>query len=187
MKKLEYLIEVLIMILLLGNFMIEFNKEEKEIINTKIKVEVKGKVKNPGVYELENDSRVEDLIMVSGGVLEGVNLDNINLSSKLSDEMVIMIENDNKSIFYIENTCTCPVIKSSGCNTYYDSIFTNKISINTGTLKELMTLPGIGEGKAKEIIKYREKNGIFTSIKDIQNVKGIGKSIYEKIKNSITI
>ena len=109
------------------------------------------------------------------------------LSSKLKDEMVVMIENDNRSIFYIENTCTCPTIKSSGCNTYIDTIFSNKISINTATKKELMTLTGIGESKAIAIIKYREENGSFNDIEEIMNVKGIGKSIYEKIKNNITL
>ena len=186
MKVFEYIIEFIIIGLLVLNFSLEINKED-EITKNKIKVEVKGKVSSPGVYELDSDSRVIDLINASGGLLEGISIDNINLSSKLEDEMVVMIENDNKSIFYIENTCTCPVIKSSGCNTYKDSIVTKKVSINTGTLKELMTLTGIGEGKAKEIIKYREENGNFNSIEDITNVKGIGKSIYDKIKDNITI
>jgi len=188
MKVVEYVIEFIIILLLVINFNIEINDEQKyEILNKKIKVEVKGKVKKPGVYELPNDSRVEDLLKISGGVLTGVNLDNINLSSKLEDEMVVMIENSNKNIFYIENTCTCPTIKSSGCNMYFDNIITTKVSINTATKNELMTLEGIGSSKAEAIINYRKENGRFNSIEEIQNVKGIGKTIYEKIKNNITI
>ena len=61
------------------------------------------------------------------------------------------------------------------------------ISINTATKEELMTLTGIGEKKAEDIIKYREENGEFTSIEDIKNVKGIGDSLFEKIKDYITL
>ena len=62
----------------------------------------------------------------------------------------------------------------------------DKISINKGTLEELQTLPGIGESKAKTIIKYRSENGSFKSIEDIKNVNGIGTTLYEKIKDKIT-
>ncbi len=61
-----------------------------------------------------------------------------------------------------------------------------KISINNASKKELMTLSGIGESKAKNIIDYRNKNK-FNDISEIKNVKGIGDSIFEKIKDNITI
>ena len=188
MKKLEYLVWIIVIGLLVSNLYLEINDslESVNILET-IKVEVKGKVQNPGVYELKKGSRVEDLINISGGVVDGINLSNINLSSKLEDEMVIMIENDNRNIFYIENTCTCPVIKSSGCNNYFDKIFTTKVSINTATETELMTLEGIGKSKALAIIEYRKNNGSFNSIEELKNVKGIGNTIYEKIKNNITL
>ena len=105
MKKIEYIIYLVIIFLLLLNFYIEENKElESNDVKTYIKVEIKGKVKNPGVYELLSGSRVIDLITKAGGVNSDVNTSNINMSSKLTDEMVVMIENDSKSIFYIENT-----------------------------------------------------------------------------------
>ena len=188
MKKIEYIIYLVIIFLLLLNFYIEENTElESNDVKTYIKVEIKGKVKNPGVYELLSGSRVIDLITKAGGVNSDVNTSNINMSSKLTDEMVVMIENDSKSIFYIENTCVCPTVKSMGCNTYFDSIFSSKVSINTATLNELMKIKGIGETRAKAIIEYREKNGNFNSIEEIKNVKGIGNSIYEKIKPYISL
>ncbi len=64
---------------------------------------------------------------------------------------------------------------------------TNLISINKATKEELMSLPGIGESKALTIIKYREENGSFASIEDIKNVNGIGDSLFDKIKDYITI
>ena len=67
------------------------------------------------------------------------------------------------------------------------STSTEKININTATLEELQTLSGIGESKAKAIIEYREENGNFSKPEDILNVSGIGESVYEKIKDNITV
>ena len=61
-----------------------------------------------------------------------------------------------------------------------------KISLNTASQKELMTLPGIGESKAKSIIEYRQKTK-FTTIEDIKNVSGIGEALYDSIKDDITV
>ena len=63
----------------------------------------------------------------------------------------------------------------------------NKVSINTGTLEELQTIPGIGESKAKAIIEYREQNGKFETIEEIKNISGIGEATFEKFKEYITI
>ena len=60
------------------------------------------------------------------------------------------------------------------------------ININTASLEQLMTLTGIGESKAKQIIAYREKTP-FTKIDDLMLVDGIGESIYSKIKENITV
>ena len=63
----------------------------------------------------------------------------------------------------------------------------SKISINTATLEELLTLSGIGEAKAKSIIEYREKNGAFTSLEDLTKVDGIGQALFDKIKENISL
>lgn len=176
-------------------------QEEKQEI--KIKVEIKGAINNPGVYELEDNSRVVDLINVAGGLTENADTSLINLSKKLTDEMVVIIytreeiENYNNSkikteYVYIE-VPSCPDKVNEACIEEYqeetnNNEETNKlININTAAINELTTLSGIGESKAKLIIEYREQNGNFKEINEITNVKGIGESLLEKIKDSITI
>ena len=166
-----------------------------------IVVEVKGSVKVPGVYEVKKGSRVSDLIHEAGGLLDNADTSIINLSKELEDEMVVVIYNDEEinemkkgstSVKYIERQCVCPILENDACieEVISNNCIDNKtglVSLNTGTIEELMTLPGIGESKAKLIIKYRDENGGFKKIEDIMNVKGIGESMFEKIKSYIML
>ena len=189
-------------------------KKEEEYEKSNVIVDIKGYVANPGVYELSSDKRIIDVINMAGGLLEDANTDYINLSKKVTDEMIIVIYSNNEvekykktsdKIIYIEYECVCPDNINDACITDKDTVNTttnsestkneldsedikdNKISINTATVNELMTLNGIGESKAKAIIKYREENGPFEKIEDIKNVSGIGDSAYEKIKDYIKL
>lgn len=173
----------------------------EEPLDDKIKVEIKGAVNNPGVYELETGKRVEDVIKLSGGLKKDADVSNTNLSKNLVDEMVIIIYTKdeinsmtagNTTIKYIDKECICPVIENNSCISDVVTNFevieevSDKISLNKATLEELMTLKGIGESKAKSIIEYREKTP-FKSIEELLNVKGIGKAMFEKIKANISI
>ena len=168
-------------------------EEPKEEIKNYITVEIKGEVTNPGVYKIEENSRVIDLINLSGGFTQNALTININQAKKLSDEMVIVIYNKNDlkeevKTEYVYLECECPKITNDGC-VNEDKIEDNqntKISINTATKEELTKLNGIGEKIAEKIIEYRKENK-FKTIEDIKNVSGIGESLYEKIKDSITI
>ena len=145
-------------------------------------VDLKGAVKKPGVYQVTNE-RVNDLIQRAGGLLKNADTSNINLSQKLTDEMVIII-NTKQELKKIIN----PIINQPLKN---DALITNNsentlINLNTADLNTLMTLTGIGEAKAKDIINYREQTP-FIIIEDLKNVKGIGDSTFDKIKNLITI
>lgn len=198
----------------------DITKEEvvvkKENIK-KINVDIKGAIKNPGVYELEENSKVIDVVKMSGGLTTEADTTYINLAKKLKDEMVIIIYTKNqmeeakkketKSIVNdTTKSCTCPKISNDACINQKDTISSNeknttietttesnkdetskKVNINTANKEELQTLNGIGEGKAEAIIKYREENGNFKSIEDITKVSGIGETIYEKIKDNITV
>lgn len=185
--------------------LIETKDENKKAeTNKKIKVEIKGAINNPGVYELDDNSRVIDVINIAGGLTENADTNLINLSKKINDEMVIIIYtreeienyNNNKiktEYVYIE-VPSCPDKVNEACiEDYKEEKQENKeetnnlININTANIDELTKLSGIGEAKAKLIIEYREQNGKFKEIKELTNVKGIGDSLIEKIKDNITI
>lgn len=178
--------------------------------NKKIKVDIKGAVNNPGVYEVLENSRVSDAINISGGLTKDADTSTINLSKIIFDEMVIIIYTKDEiaemlkgdtSIKYIEKECICPKLENDACiedkieNVPNDnsnssnndsSPSNNKVSLNKASLDELMTLDGIGEKKAQAIIDYRNKNG-FKSIEEIMEVDGIGSTTYEKIKDKLTL
>lgn len=178
-------------------------ENEKEV--EYVYVDIKGAVKKPGVYKLEEGSRVIDVISKSGGLQKDADTSVINLSKKLEDGNVIIIYTKNKIeelkeqekiVEYIEKECVCPDTNNDACLKEEDIIVeqpeveqstTSKVSLNNATLEELMTLPGIGESKAQDILDYRNIQGNFKVIEDIKNVKGIGDALFEKIKDYITI
>lgn len=186
------------------------DKEEKEKTsdNETVFVDVKGAVNAPGVYEIDKERRIIDAINLAGGFANGANAINLNLSKKVEDEMYIIVytqkqidnykkSNSNQNLSCAANECICPDKLNDACiKEKNDTSSTNnkkseqsskKVSINSASKEELTTLPGIGDSKADLIIKYRNENGTFKNIEDIKNVSGIGDSIYEKIKNNITI
>lgn len=213
---------ILVLILLISIITLYFNNtktvlaspEEKEIVEEvlkKIRVDIKGAVTNPGVYELDENSRIMEVINMAGGLIEGANTSLINLSKKIVDEMVIIIytneeiENYKQSkikteyiyeteYVYIE-VDSCPDKVNQACINEYkepeeandEQSISNKININTASIDSLTTLSGIGNSKAQAIIDYRTQNGNFKDISELSNVTGIGNSIIEKIKDNITI
>ena len=176
-------------------------KEKTSTSEILFKVDIKGQVNNPGIYSLKEGSRVIDVIEASGGLTENANTTVINLSKKIEDEMVIIIySNEEVNNFSktkeIEKQVIENCIKKDETSLQNDACINisneesntnNKtININSATQEELMTLPGIGESKAKDIITYRSEKP-FKSIEDIKNVPGIGESLFAKIKENITI
>ena len=167
----------------------------KEILkNNTIYVDIKGSVKNPGVYEFNEGERVIDAINKAGGLSKNATTDNINLSKKLVNEMVVYVFNKSElTTTKIENSldtlCKCETIEVNNCvsNNETNNNINSKININTDNKDKLMTLNGIGSSKADAIIEYRNKNGNFKSIEDIINVSGISSTLYEKIKDNITV
>lgn len=130
--------------------------------NSMIIIEIKGAVKIPGLYTVENGVMLYEIINLAGGFLNNADKDAVNL---------IQTFNNNASIY----------IPYASNNT------NNKlININNASISELMTLNGIGESKAKAIIEYRKVNP-FSSIEDIMKVSGISEAIFNKIKDFITI
>jgi len=193
----------------------EINNEDEIEEISYINVDIKGAVKNPGVYKVKNETIINDIITLAGGFTKNAYKDGINLSKKASDEMVIYIyttseikEKEEKitteSIIPSSDTCTTPNYSICECIEEKESIIKTDpeiiyepngetkeentlININTALETELTTLSGIGESKAKAIINYRLEHGNFTNITDIMNVSGIGEALFAKIKNFITI
>ena len=181
--------------------------DEEILVPKNVYVDIKGAVNNPGVYEISEDKKVIDVVKLAGGLTKEADTSMINLAKKVSNEMVIIVytvdevkkeQAENSIIKIVEKECVCPKIDNDACikqdikeNNSNDTTSIgseNKIiNINNATFSELLTITGIGESKAKAIIEYREENGSFKSKEDIMKVTGIGESLYEKIKDSITI
>ena len=170
-----------------------------EISYDSVKVDIKGEVKKPGVYELNSNNRISDVIKLAGGLTPNADTSVTNLSKRVVDEMVIIIYS-KKEVQSFSDTKKTDETKLDKCKNNEklinnscvssDTTVSSKsslININTASIEELMSLSGIGESKAKSIVEYRTSNGKFLKIEDIMNVTGIGESIFEKIKSNITI
>lgn len=174
--------------------------------NSSIFVEIKGAVANPGVYEASSDEIINDIITKAGGLNDDAYTDNINLSKKVSDELVIYVytedemqdessgkkttsnSSSNTSSYNIETYTEgkVSIISSNDDNVIQENTST-LININTADATKLEELPGIGATKANSIIAYREEVGGFKSIEDLKNVSGIGDATFEKLKDYITV
>ncbi len=139
-----------------------------------INVYVSGAVKQPDVYTLPLNSNVKDAITAAGGATAEADLDRINLASRLSDQMQVYVPHKGEA--------APPPPNGSA-----PKAATEKININTASVEELDKLPGVGPSIAKAIVDHRTKNGLFKQIEDINDVKGIGDALFEKIKDQITV
>lgn len=171
-------------------------KEEKikdKEVNNELKkyVDIKGAILNPGVYELEINTRVIDIINKAGGLLENANTKNINLAYSLNDQDVIIIptfeEVEKEIIHSLDNDAT--IKKENNINNKNNSNQEDNsnediiLDLNTCTLEELANVPGIGNKKAEEIIKYRDTNNGFKNVEELKEINGIGDKTFEKIKS----
>lgn len=158
-------------------------KKENTII-----VHITGEVKNAGIIELPEESRIADAIEQAGGVTEEADLDQVNLAFVLSDGQKIYIPNKKEREANEEKAY---ITAESGNNVIIKDKVEGgkkqKVNINEAKQEDFEELPGIGPSIAKKIIEYREQNGKFTSIDELQEVKGIGEAKLENIKEYITV
>lgn len=190
-------------------------KDESQ--NQLVAVEIKGQVQNPGIYKLDANATINDALKLAGNITAKGFVDNINLSQKVVEQMVIYIfaqdeyskvkSNLSYAICYIKsfdisnclkNGYSVIVTSQDEEETIFSSLEENAnksssgknsqiVNLNTADKDTLMTLSGIGEAKALSIIEYRKTNGGFKTIAEIKNVKGIGEAIYAKIKNYLKV
>lgn len=150
-------------VILVLTFLIYLQLHQSEIILNKadfpLQAEIKGEVLNPGVYEIDQDETLHSFIEKAGGLNEDADCSSCAFLSKITHMSVVVIPKKTMN---------------------------EKISLNSASLEQLMTLNGIGQSKAEAIIEYR-KNASFQSIDEIMNVKGIGEKIFEKNKDRLAL
>lgn len=146
-----------------------------------IKVDVKGSVKKPGLYELPRNARVDDVLVLAGGLTESADYNSVNFSKKLTDEAVVYVATKDEKISVVP-------LESKEV-TFDDNTVRNdqKTNLNMATQTELQQVSGIGSKRAQDIIDYRKKNGNFQSIDELLNISGIGPKMLEKIREELSI
>lgn len=146
-----------------------------------IAVHICGAVINSGVYKVRAGSRLCELIELAGGLTEDAAGDYINQAEKAADGQRYYIPT-------VKELEDLPALeKYTGGQTADSKEKNGLVNINTATEDELMTLPGIGEAKAKSIIDYRKANGRFKTTDELMNIPGIKEGLYSKISSGITV
>lgn len=150
-------------------------EQQEELVQADtIYVYVCGAVCNPGVYELPVDSRAYEAVTQAGGMAEDAAGTAVNLAEVLTDGQKLQIP--------FQGEISETQLSDSGVE-----ITDTHVNINTASLEELMTLKGIGQTRAEQILEYREKHGSFASPEAIMNVDGIKQGTYDKIKDNIRV
>jgi competence protein ComEA len=143
-------------------------------------VDVAGWVKKPGVYEFNDGDRIVDAVNEAGGARKGALLSGLNLAQPLTDGQQILVPEPIKK-------SEADAAASTTTGSTGTTAALPQVNINSADLTALETLNGIGEVIGQAIIDYREKNGPFKTIDEIQNVSGIGPVTFASIKNDITV
>lgn len=140
---------------------------------------IDGEVNKPGVYSFYDGARLKDIVEDAGGLTDNADLESVNLSLRVKDEMKIHILSKEEALANVK--ADNQIIQTN--NTLDDN---KKVNINTADIDKLKSLPGIGDSKAKKIIDFRENNK-FESIEDMKNVDGIGEKTFENLKDYISV
>lgn len=154
-------------------------------------VDVKGKVKQPGLYRFTPGMRVADAIEQAGGALPEADLDQINLAEPLADGTALLVPAKGSATGGPGSAVGAPplspvpasVTRAAGTGGAVPKA--KLLNLNTATVEELTGLPGIGEARAKAILDYRSQVGRFRSADELKKVSGIGAKMFERIKDQI--
>ncbi len=158
--------------------------EENSNQEAEIFVYICGAVSNPGVYTCKKQTRLYELIDMAGGFLDEADKEYLNLVTYVSDGEKIYVPSKSEVVAGYD------AHNNNGNDSVYGENMQNsglKIDINKADAATLMTLPGIGEARARDIVEYRSNNGCFFRIEDIMKVSGIKEAAYEKIKDYIKV
>lgn len=145
-------------------------------------VHICGEVRTPGVYELTADSRICDVLLLAGGFTADADTEAVNMAAGIEDGMQIVIPTETDRTQEMTGNSSDRTGETAAGKTE-----SQLVNINTADKETLMSLPGIGAGKAEAVIAYREAGGVFKDIKDIMLVDGIKEGVYAKIKDKICV
>lgn len=153
-------------------------------------VDIKGAIKVPQIVPVTPGMRVHDVVEMAGGVTGEADQSRVNLAQLVTDQMVIYVPKVGEEVSPSTETLVADsqvtesaVSESSGDGTSDGDL----VNINTADTKMLQTLSGIGEKRAADIINYRETNGLFETVDDLDQVSGIGEKTMEKLRPLITV
>lgn len=147
-----------------------------------ITVYVSGAVARPGLYELPAGIRAQEAVEAAGGFTEAANQEKVNLAKKLKDGSQVNVPALKGSKKVVTGTNTSAGTASIGSQQKQAGL----VNINTASITELDSLPGVGEVTAQRIVEYRQQHS-FTRIEDIMQVKGIGEAKFNKMKDRLTV
>ncbi|WP_413380110.1 helix-hairpin-helix domain-containing protein [Alkalihalobacillus sp. 1P02AB] len=150
-------------------------QEVSSVEEIELVVDIKGAIKRPGIYVMEEGERIHDVIDKAGGLIDEADDLQVNLASLVTDEMVIYIPSIHDEEEYSGPLQVAATSETDGL-----------INLNTATQAELEQLPGVGPSKAAQIIAYREEHGSFAEIEDLKKVSGFGEKSFEQLKILIT-
>lgn len=152
---------------------------QEQVEQSTLFVHICGEVMNPGVYEMPAGSRIYEAVEAAGGFTEAASESYVNLAQVVEDGCKIEIPAQGEEP---EADSMTAGVSGAG-NTQQDGL----VDINSATMAELCSLPGIGESRANSIIAYREKNGGFSRIEDIMKIEGIKEGMFDKMKDKICV
>lgn len=160
----------------------EIEEIKEEVTNEKnmVIIHIAGAVKKEGVIEIEENSRIADVIEKAGGLTKEADLTDVNLAYSVKDGQKIYIPS-------VKDKEKATIVSSGMGEDEAISSEEKRVNINTATQTQLEELSGIGPSTASSIISYRQEKGKFKSIDEIKNVSGIGEAKYNKIKENICV
>lgn len=146
--------------------------EAAKAVPQTVYVYVCGAVRDPGVVEVPEGSRVEEALRLAGGMTEEADPFYVNLAETVTDGQKLYFPTAEEA---------------EDMEAAVKAVEEGLVNINTATAEELCTLPGIGASRAADIVRYREKNGAFQTKEDIMKVSGIKQNAYDKLCDKITV
>ena len=142
-----------------------------------------GAVVNPGVYKVEAGTRLAELIKLAGGLKADAAGDYVNQAMEVKDGQRIYIPTKDE----LKDLTPAEYVQGNESVSFKEDVLDSRVNINTADESALMSLPGIGQARAKSIIEYRDKHGNFSDIKDLMKVPGIKEGLFSRIADKITV